>query len=200
MNGSNSLWINFFAFAAGLLLLIFSGETALFSTIVIILGILFIIPCVIGFIISVFPPRDSNGVRQFNWFTAFSSALGLVFGICLVAVPEFFATAIIYTFGALLILAGLVGIAYLVNAREGAGSSGILYIIPSLIIIAGIVIIVLGRPHILDRIAAIVTGASLLLFSLNGFWAFIRNRSLLRMAANSGDNLPAENPNDFLDS
>lgn len=189
MKTNSSILLNLFAFAAGILLLIFANETALFTSIVIIIGILFIIPSAIAFILSLLPQKNPDGKRPVNWFTVFATALGVAFGICMVAVPSFFASAIIYTFGGILIIAGLMGIAYLINARDGVGSTIMLYLIPSLVTITGITVIILGRPRLLDQAAAIITGIALILYSINGFWVFIRNRAMARnITENTGEN------------
>ncbi len=185
MKTTNNIWINLFALAAGILLLVFANESTLFTSIVSIIGILFIVPSAIAFIVTILPPKNPDGTRTVNWFTVFATALGLAFGICLVAVPSFFAAAIIYTLGAILIIAGLAGIGFLVNARDGAGKSILLYIIPALATITGIIIIILGRPRLLDHAAAIISGIALILFSVNGFWACIKNRQTKKIKINN---------------
>lgn len=182
MKSTNNIWLNLFALAAGILLLVFANETALFTSIVSIIGILFIVPCAIAFIITVLPPKNPDGSRTVNWFTVFACSLGLAFGICLVAIPGFFASAIIYTLGGILIIAGLAGIGFLINTRDGAGKSIFLYLIPCLVTITGIVVIILGRPRLLDQAAAIITGVALIIFSVNGFWAVIKNRQTKKLA------------------
>lgn len=177
MKTTSNLWINILALVVGILLLIFAEQSSLFTSIVCIIGILFIIACAIALITAFLPPKDANGIRHINWFMVFAGAVGLAFGICLVAVPGFFASAIIYTLGGIMILAGIMAFAYLINNRDYMDGSWGLYIIPSLIIITGIIVIILGTPHMLNTAAAIITGIALVIYAANGFWGLLKYRS-----------------------
>lgn len=177
MKTTSNLWINILALVIGILLLIFAEQSTLFTSIVCIIGILFIIACAIALITAFLPPKDALGIRHINWFMVVAGAVGLAFGICLVAVPDFFASAIIYTFGVIMILAGVMAFAYLINNRDFMDGSWGLYIIPSLVIITGIIVIILGSPHLLNTAAAIITGIALVIYAANGFLGLLKYRS-----------------------
>ena len=164
------LWIYFFSLAAGILLLLFAGSANLLSTIVIILGILLLLPSAGSLIVSLFPKKDETGVRHYKWYYMLSSLCGILFGVLLVAMPAFFAGYIIYTFGVILLLCGIVQIIML--ARGGRQTIAWFYITPLLTLIGGVVIIIIG-PGGVTKIINIVNGIILLCYSLNGLFGYL---------------------------
>lgn len=173
MKTKTNVWSCIFALAAGVLLLIFNDRNTLFSTIVQIIGVMMTIPSAIGVISSISSTLKPGNRKQTGWATAAGSALGLIFGVCLISMPRVFASAIIYTLAGIMIVAAVIGIAALVSSRLSGPSGVIFYIVPALMIITGVAVIIIGQPHLIDRTAALITGIGLIVYSLNGFVAMI---------------------------
>ena len=65
----------------------------------------------------------------------------ILFGAWLVIMPQFFVSILMYVLGALLVLAGAQQLISLVSARKWSTVSYVFYIIPSLILITGVMIL-----------------------------------------------------------
>ena len=181
MKTKSNVWVCIFALAAGILLLIFNNRNALFSTLVQIIGIMMVIPSAIGVSIGMVAMIKQHGSSyNYNWTTIAGSALGLIFGICLISMPRVFSSAILYTLAAVMIVAAIIGIITLSSSHLSGFLGAILYIVPVLMIIAGVTIIIIGQPHLIDRTAAIITGAGLICYSINGFVAMIGEAKMKR--------------------
>ena len=102
---------------------------------VITLGVLFLIPGFIS-IISYFAAKPEQGVsRRFP----IEGTGSLLFGLWLVVMPGFFADVLMFLLGFILILGGVQQIASLSMARRWTVVPGAFYVVPSLILLAGIV-------------------------------------------------------------
>lgn len=176
MKSRTLIWTYIFTLAAGVLLMVFSGNGSIFRSIVIALGVLFLVPSIVALVISCFPPKDDNGVKELKWYLIFTSALGVAFGIMLLAIPSFFVQWIVYTLAAILIFCGIAGIIFM-RAGDLPGADGWLYALPVLTLVCGLIIIFIG-PGATERVIALVSGIFLTVYSLNGFWAYFRRRSL----------------------
>lgn len=165
----NYLWTYIFTLIIGALLLVFTGRTNLFEIIVIIIGILFIIPSLVLLFMGFQGKKGPDGQRESRpWYLGVTSVGGLIFGVLLVAMPNFFVNYLIYTMSILLIL---VGVAQVVNlstsSTDVGGMSGAWYIMPWLTIAGGVAMIIIGPDRIADAVT-IITGVLLVLYSLNG--------------------------------
>lgn len=180
MKSKTFLWAYLFSLIAGVLLIIFSGSGAIFRSIVIALGILFLIPSVVAFVMSLIPPKKDDGTKDFKWYLIFTSSLGMAFGIMLLAIPGFFVEWIVYTLAAILIFYGIVGIVFL-RAGDMPESSKLFYTTPVLTLLCGVIIIFVG-PQATEKAIALLTGCFLVVFSINGFWGFLERLHLARKA------------------
>ena len=145
-----------FALVIGLVLVIWPNAAA--SYIVITVGVAFLIPGVI----SLFP---IEGIGS------------LLFGLWLIVMPEFFADVLMFLLGFILIMGGVQQIASLSMARRWMPVPGAFYLIPSLILIAGI--IALFNPTGARNTAFIIIGISSLVYSLSeliNWFKFARRR------------------------
>ncbi|KAA3997872.1 DUF308 domain-containing protein [Bacteroides ovatus] len=101
----------------------------------------------------------------------------LLFGLWLIVMPEFFADVLMFLLGFILIMGGVQQIASLSMARRGMPVPGAFYLIPSLILIAGI--IALFNPTGARNTAFIIIGISSLVYSLSeliNWFKFARRR------------------------
>lgn len=176
MKSKTLIWTYLFSLAAGVLLIVFSGNGSIFRSIVIALGVLFLVPSIVALVMSCLPAKDDSGARELKWYLIFTSALGVAFGIMLLAIPSFFVQWIVYTLAAILIFCGIAGIIFM-RAGDLPGADGWLYTLPVLTLVCGLVIIFVG-PGATERVIALVAGIFLTVYSLNGLCAFFRRRSL----------------------
>lgn len=159
------------ALAVGILLLAFSNSTGLFGAIVLTIGVIFILLSLIGGFNAMrisrsYNPRgkEAQSSSLMKTMLLLPSAIGLIFGILLVSMPDFFAKFIIYTFAAILILLGLTQLMFCSAARVGGWS----LLVPSLTLVAGIACVIVGQESV-DKIMAIITGIMLVLYAIDGF-------------------------------
>lgn len=158
-----------FTLIIGLLLLIYWQQTDIFRIIVIVIGCCFIIPSLAGLFMGFAGKKQADGSRTSRpWYVGTSAIAGLVGGVLLVAIPDFFVHYLIYTFGIILVFAGIMQILYLsAVGRDIGGMPPGWYVMPWLIVATGLAVIIIG-PATLAKAATIITGIALVLYSLNG--------------------------------
>ena len=145
-----------FALVIGLVLVLWPNTAA--SYIVITVGVAFLIP-------GVSPRFPIEGVGS------------LLFGLWLIVMPEFFADVLMFLLGFILIMGGVQQIASLSMARRWTPVPGAFYLVPALILIAGIV--ALFNPTGARNTAFIIIGISSLVYSLSeliNWFKFVRCR------------------------
>ncbi|MDR2962348.1 MAG: DUF308 domain-containing protein [Bacteroidales bacterium] len=112
-------------------------ETAL-KTIVIIIGVLFIVPGLFAFIKYLF----SNSERRPDILFLFAGLGSLLFGVALVWQPDFFVAVLMYILGVVLLLAGIEQLVTVIRARANTQVPTFFYIIPVLLLVAGVIVVV----------------------------------------------------------
>jgi len=133
--------INYFilrAISAVLLgvVLILCPKTAIFY-IVVTIGILFIFPGLISLISYFISDKAKRPEVPF-----LLAGVGcLLFGIVLVSAPNFFVSVLMYLLGIILLVGGVEQIIVLIRARKYATVPVFFYIVPVLILIAGVVVL-----------------------------------------------------------
>lgn len=137
---------------------------------VISIGVLFLIPGVLGLLGYLMNRKAGAPVRQLP-VVALGSTL---FGLWLMIMPDFFVSILMYILGVLLVLAGIGQISNLAAARAWSTVPGGLFVIPSLVLIAGLV--VLFNPFEVATIPFIILGASCIVYSLTDLFRIIRYR------------------------
>ena len=128
---------------------------------VITLGALFLIPGLIS-IISYFGVKSEEGVpRRFP----IEGTGSLLFGLWLIIMPAFFADVLMFLLGFILILGGVQQIASLSMARRWTMVPAAFYVVPSLILLAGIV--ALFNPTGARNTAFMIIGISSLVYAVS---------------------------------
>lgn len=150
-------------------MLVYCRQTNIFEIIVVVIGICFIIPSLVGLYMGFAGKKQADGSRKSRpWYLGTSSIAGLIGGVLLVAMPGFFVHYLIYTFGVILVVAGIMQILFLsAEGRDIGGMPGGWFIMPWVIVATGIAVIIIG-PDKLANAATIVTGIALTLYSING--------------------------------
>ena len=143
-------------------LLILCPKNAIFY-IVITIGILFIVPALIlltGYFTSEQAKRPDMPVL-------FAGIGSLLFGVALVSVPHCFVSVLMYLLGIILLLAGIEQLVTLIRARKRTTVPGAFYIIPLLILIAGV--LVLLNPFKTAETLFILIGITCLVYGIMEF-------------------------------
>lgn len=148
-----------FALVIGLVLVIWPDAAA--SYIVMTVGVAFLIPGVISLFGYFVPKKTKELVTRFP-----VEGIGsLLFGLWLIIMPEFFADILMFLLGFILMMGGVQQLGSLFAARRWMPVPAAFYVIPSLILIAGIV--VLFNPTGTRNTAFIIIGVSSLVYALS---------------------------------
>lgn len=167
---NNSIIRAVFALIIGLVLVIWPNAAA--DYLVITLGVLFIIPGLLGLIGYFANKRGGHASSRFPVETVGS----ILFGIWLLIMPGFFADLLMFLLGFILILGGVQQIFSLITARKWTTVPLGFFIIPSLILIAGIVI--LFNPTGARNTAFLIIGIASLVYAASELlnWFRFMNR------------------------
>lgn len=154
----NASWIrSVFALIIGVLLVMYPGEASLY--LVMTIGVLFLLPGLIS-LWSYFTMGDKRP-RVFP-LVGLGSAL---LGVWLLVMPGFFIQILMYMLGAMLVLAGVNLIAGLMQARRHAVVAVAFYIVPVLLLIAGLLVLV--NPFGTAAVPFIILGVSSIAYALS---------------------------------
>lgn len=152
------------ALVMGVLLVMWPEAAVIY--LVITVGVLFLLPGLYG-ILAYFSSRG-------NVFPVVALGSALL-GIWLIVMPGFFVSILMYVLGALLVFGGVSQLMGFISARKLAGSvPGIFYVIPVLLLLAGILILV--NPFEAAKVPFIVLGVSSIVYGLTDLFRIIRYR------------------------
>ena len=150
------------ALMLGTILILWSEDAIIY--LVYVIGILFII---IGLIPAILYFIRNTPFPYFGLFL-------LIFGITLVTVPRFFVNILMYLFGIILIIGGIQQIFALMSVRKSVNVPVVLYLLPALIVTAGILI--LFNPFGAAVSIFILTGVTCLIYGVTEFFNWVKFR------------------------
>lgn len=168
------------ALVIGLVLVLWPDAAV--NYLIITIGVLFLIPGVIT-IIGYFVAKPAPGVSHRFPIEGVGS---LLFGLWLVAMPGFFADILMFLLGFILVMGGVQQIASLSMARRWMVVPMAFYVVPSLILIAGIV--ALFNPTGARNTALLIIGISSLFYAVSeliNWFKFSRRRPKKPMGEDS---------------
>lgn len=157
------------ALVIGLILVMFPDQAS--DYLVITIGIVFLVPSLIS-IIGYF--AQSAGMRRRFPIEGVGS---LLFGLWLIIMPGFFADLLTFVLGFILVMGGVQQIASLSAARRWTTVSAGFYVVPVLILLAGL--LALFNPTGVRSTAFIIIGISSLVYAasdLLNWFKFMRRR------------------------
>lgn len=154
------------ALALGLLLVIF--PTQITDYLVISIGVVFMLPSLIS-IVGYFMRNGKSEVSLRFPIEGFGSFL---FGLWLVIMPSFFADMLIIILGFILALGGVQQIATLVVARHWSKVPVGFFVIPVLILVAGVLAIF--NPSGVQHTAVMVIGVAAIVYAVNELFNWFR--------------------------
>lgn len=153
----------------GLILIMFPEEAS--DYFVITIGVVFLVPSMIS-LIGYF--MQNTKIRSRFPIEAVG---GFLFGLWLMIMPEFFADLLTFTLGFILLMGGVQQIASLSVARRWIMVPMVFYVVPILILLAGL--FALFNPTGVRSVAFIIIGISSLVYAaseLINWFKFIRHR------------------------
>lgn len=152
----SAAWIRIVtAFAIGLLLVLFPDQAS--NYFVMVIGLLFTLPALVS--LGIFLAGKKRGV------TLPIMGIGsLLFGLWLIIMPEFFVTLLTYVLGFILLVGGVQQLSWLLVARSWKRVSPYYYIVPVLIVVAGLV--ALFNPGGVQRTAFLIIGGASLFYAV----------------------------------
>lgn len=157
------------ALVLGLILVAFPDKAG--DYLVITIGVVFLVPSLIS-LIAYF----TKGIRGINRFPI--EAMGsLLFGLWLIIMPTFFADLLTYVLGFILAMGGVQQIAALMTARRWALVPAGFYVVPVLILLAGVLSIF--NPMGVRSTAFVIIGISCVVYAimeLINWFRFTRHR------------------------
>ena len=157
------------ALVIGLVLVMFPNQAG--DYFVITIGVIFLVPSLISII--GYYAQNAEVRRRFP----IEGVGSLLFGLWLVTMPGFFADVLMFLLGFILIMGGVQQIASLSMARRWMPVPGGFYVIPALILIAGVV--ALFNPTGARNTAFMIIGISSLVYAVSeliNWFKFARRR------------------------
>lgn len=148
------------ALVIGILLVVWPEEAIIY--LVITVGVLFLLPGLMGLFSYAFSRRKGNEIQKSFPIIALGSTL---LGFWLVIMPDFFIRILMYLLGVLLVLGSLFQLINFISTRQVVKVPLLLYILSVLILVAGIVI--LFNPFTAAAVPFIILGVSAIIYALN---------------------------------
>lgn len=167
-NGFNWLTV-LVMFVVGILLIIWHARLDVLNWIIMAVGISLILPGLYDFVIAL---RSSGGseksqaIRQMSGSTMIVAVGAIALGVWMLISPSFFVGVMAYAFGAILVFLGIYHIAIVAYLSRPLSLPGFLYIIPVLLIIAGLIIL-LSSVRTIQSVVVLIMGISLVASSIN---------------------------------
>ena len=158
------------ALVIGLVLVMFPDQAS--NYFVITIGIIFLIPSLLSLIGYLSQSKEERRLRF-----PIEGVGSLLFGLWLVIMPDFFANLLTFILGFILVMGGVQQLASLMAARRWMTVHGGFYVVPVLILVAGLV--ALFNPTGVQRTAFIIIGITALIYGINellNWFKFTRRR------------------------
>lgn len=148
-------------------LLVTWPETAILY-LVIAIGAMFLVPGAVAVLNYIFKGREQGAMFPIV------SVGSLLFGLWLMISPAFFVGILMYVLGAVLVFAGISQVMQLINARGWTQVSFGYYVMPVLILIAGLVVLL--NPFAAATVPFIILGVSSIVYGITDIINGIRFR------------------------
>ena len=166
-----AFWRALAALIIGVLLVMYPNEIG--NYFIIIIGLVFLVPSIISLISHFFVNNKEEISRRFP-----IEAIGsLLFGLWLMITPGFFADLLTYLLGFILIMGGVQQIASLLAARKWSEVPGGFFVMPVLILLAGL--FALFNPGGIRSTAFIIIGVAAIVYAMTdllNWFRFMRHR------------------------
>ena len=183
MRSKSSLFYGFVVMAIGILLIVFNRRGELLSWVVILTGLALIVPCAYTLITAIADRRrarndnaDSVNLELYDTGMTITSVIGIAVGAWMVINPGFFIGFLAYAFAIILLAFGLYQVVTVALLAKPLQLSGGFYIIPVLLIVAGVVILCTSVRNI-QYMVVLITGIGLVCAGFNTILGYTSGRS-----------------------
>ena len=176
-----TLIVNVAVLVAGLCMVFFHSHANVMKIIIALLGVCIIIPSIVYMVMVLAKRREeSDTVRNMGIVPA---AGGMCFGIVLLLQTEWFVHILGVIFGMLLIALGLFHTVYMVMMAQRAKVESWYYVFPVLMMIGGLLILIVFRAPERAKMAVLITGLAMILFSFTTLLEYLADRKAVKTAA-----------------
>jgi hypothetical protein len=174
MISKNNLITNLLILIVGVIFICMQSRENVLQAIVVILGILFISAAVINMLLLYIGKTYISRSGRISGGIAGCAALLL--GIWMTVSPGAIISVIVYAFAALLLFGGLYHIYMLAYGYRPLRFPAWLYICPTLLVIAGVAMFIIGSENIQSCIV-MITGIAMVVFAVSSFLEMIGSRA-----------------------
>lgn len=187
MRNSANNWLTILiVMAVGILLIVYHQHLDLLNWLVIAVGVALVVPALYSVFTAISNRRhisqaaqENDHLRVATRSTLWASAGAVALGIWMIVNPGFFVGLIAYIFGAILVLYGIFHIVIIAMAAKTYRMPGWFYVIPVLMIIAGVVILCTSVRS-MNAIVVLITGIALVASSVNSVMEYVGTSSTPR--------------------
>ncbi|MCC8072014.1 MAG: DUF308 domain-containing protein [Bacteroidales bacterium] len=180
MKTTNNWLTILIVFVVGVLLIVWHSRIDIFSWIVIAVGVMLIIPSLYSFISALVRKgtvSEGSSTHSAATSTLIACVAALALGIWMVVNPPFFVGLIAYIFGGLLVLYGIFHILVVGFWNREFSLPFFFYIIPVLMIVAGVVILATSVRTI-SSVVVLITGIALVASAVNSVMENVGTRQI----------------------
>ncbi|MDE6490747.1 MAG: DUF308 domain-containing protein, partial [Muribaculaceae bacterium] len=186
-NSRSNIVTSILILIVGVVFIFMQSRGDVINAIVVIMGILFIAAAVLNLLMMMYSSRKNtqavvkrdSRASSSNIPTLLASVAAIALGIWMIVDPEALVSIIVYIFAGLLVLGGAYHIYMLAYGYRPQHFPGWMYVFPSALLIAGIVILVVGAPTITDYIV-LITGIAMVIFSVSSFLEYAGQQTFNR--------------------
>jgi len=151
----------------GILLIVWHSRIDILEWIIIAMAVLIAVPSVYSLCVTLFSGKNRGNASRSGFIPSVIPALaGTALAAWMLFDPAFFVGMMAYLLAILLIIYGVGLILILCTWRGPVSMSGWLYVIPVLLIIAGVVILS-SSVHTMNSVVVLITGISLIAAAVN---------------------------------
>lgn len=177
MLGKASVISNLVILGVGITMCLIFQRTDILRELVIIFGFIFLIPGIVELIYVLSSPgrRQNQFVRLTGWISAIG---GITLGAVMLLTPQSFTAIMVYVFAFGLIVGSLNQFYVLGYGYRPLRFPGWFYLIPALVVIAGVVIVASPMLRYNDPVVVLITGIGLILIALLAFMEMISAASM----------------------
>ncbi len=173
--GKFTLMLNLFVLLAGVLFIVLYVvyDKGVFNLVSIVAGITFMLSGGISFASFLLEGRFSdNREKQRGWWNIVPILGGVLLGVALVAANEFFAEFISYIFAILLVIGAAYKFWFLLAFRKSVIFPKWFFIIPTIILVCGIVLFAIGINE-LQKVLSLIVGIAFVAYALNSIFEYV---------------------------
>lgn len=167
MDYKRNLWTAVLVLIVGIVLVFFYNVTA--EVIVRILGAMFVLAAVLNLCMQLGKTKPSATNRKGSSLVGMLTAIASgALGVWMLVAPSSLVSLLVYLFAALIILAGVYQICTLALSYKPIRFPAGFYILPSLLVAAGIIIVILGPEKVTDGLTLII-GIGMIVYAISMF-------------------------------